>query len=839
MYQQKLKKRVISILLILLVFCSAIAVTSRITASAESYQDRTTEPYSEQTVPDAETLSVPISIFSEDKAEYKNLGAFRRTEGYEVEDGKPLTNLHYIENANYFLANPQHRDNVKADNLLGTCTTVAMQMLVGYHNYYSDRRLLPKYSTNGKQLLADDYGNIYEHPTLMYYSSDDNGGLGRSSIGTWDGVYDRIFDNANGDGLFGQLLSRVTNATKKFLEEDSGLDSWTLENGSYDEDRVIFELESGRPVVVGFDLFEGHSGHIVVAYGYANYEGELCYITHYGWRDNKVQMLVPASWLGYQATMNVKHEHTFRDAFLNQGNYRALTCTTCGYTTWDLAYIPSLFGGGSGTVADPFLIKDANQFRSIGDAFRTVYVAGQGDENRIDYAFKLVNDINISGGWTPFSYKFTGDFNGAGKSITYSMNLYQADITLSEYQGLFGFVSNGGKIHDLILKDCKIESDTKKELSNSGKDIYIGIVAGTFYESSDLVNVEVRNPVIECKISGACIGAIAGSFLYTSAKQCKVTVESGKTSSITNNTRGIIGGMAGIADSVEQFRGCQVSIVLTNDDYSEGEDMMGYVIGNDENITADECRNTYGITTDVEIVGKDKCLAAGTLITLADGTQKPVEELTGDEILLVWNMYTGQYDAAPILFIDIDSTQKYNVINLTFSNGEKVKVISEHGFWDYDLNRYVYLDKDAAQYLGHRFISQTADEFGNAATELVQLVDVNIQTEETTAYSPVTYGHLCYFVNGMLSMPGGIEGLFNIFEVDKNTMRYDEASMQEDIEQYGLFTYEEFAELVPVSREVFEAFNGQYLKVAIGKGLIDVDTLNALASRYAKFFVGL
>lgn len=102
-------------------------------------------------------------------------------------------------------------------------------------------------------------------------------------------------------------------------------------------------------------------------------------------------------------------------------------------------------------------------------------------------------------------------------------------------------------------------------------------------------------------------------------------------------------------------------------------------------------------------------------------------------------------------------------------------------------------------------------------------------------YSPVTYSHLCYYVNGMLSMPGGIEGLFNIFEVNAETMKYDEAQMQADIAQYGLFTYEEFAESFPVSEDVFEAFNGQYLKVAMGKGLIDADCLQTLIERYAEF----
>lgn len=227
----------------------------------------------------------------------------------------------------------------------------------------------------------------------------------------------------------------------------------------------------------------------------------------------------------------------------------------------------------------------------------------------------------------------------------------------------------------------------------------------------------------------------------------------------------------------------------------------------------------------------DSCLAAGSLITLADGSQKAVEDLTGSEMLLVWNMQTGTLDSAPILFIDSDPLHTYDIINLHFSDQTTVKVIYEHGFWDFNLNRYVYMDENAEQYIGHWFNKQSADGW-----ERVQLTDVTFTQEYTTAWSPVTYGHLCYYVNGMLSMPGGIGGMFNVFEVDGETMRYDAAEMQRDIDTYGLFTYEEFSESVEVPEVIFEAINGQYLKVAIGKGLIDIEALNRLAERYAEFF---
>lgn len=239
-----------------------------------------------------------------------------------------------------------------------------------------------------------------------------------------------------------------------------------------------------------------------------------------------------------------------------------------------------------------------------------------------------------------------------------------------------------------------------------------------------------------------------------------------------------------------------------------------------------------GPTNEIAAVYQEnECIAAGTLITLADGRQVPVESLTGNEELLVWNLLTGKLDTAPMVFIDSDPAAMYKVINLYFSDGTQVKVISEHAFWDLNLNRYVYLREDAAQYIGHWFNKQGA----NGWTK-VQLIDVVVQEEYTTAWSPVTYGHLCYFVNGMLSIPGGIEGLFNIFEVDPETMMYDMEQMQADIAQYGLYTYEEFAAIFPIPEEIFDAFNAQYFKVAIGKGMLTLERVGQLIERYAEFF---
>lgn len=490
----------------------------------------------------------------------------------------------------------------------------------------------------------------------------------------------------------------------------------------------------------------------------------------------------------------------------------------------------NLFGGGSGVELSPFEIYNETQFRNISAAHRPVLEQYEGIIEEINYCFRLQADITLTGDWQPFDYRFTGHFDGNGHSITYNMTLNSADLNKSRYQGLFGQIDYEGEVENLILRDCSITTDGEINVANSGA---IGILSGLMYRSSCASSVQVIAPTINCNIVGADVGGLVGSIQESTVENCSVTRDFKGTDNEDEDVgrvtsyNGWMGGMAGYGN-LSCFHGGSCNIILTKENYAEG-DHIGPVTGSSESSGS---VNTTGIT--INKVGS--CIAAGTLITLADGSQVPVEELTGDEMLLVWNLFTGEFDTAPILFIDSDPEMTYEIINLTFSDGTTVKTIYEHGFWDYDLGEYVYLDKDAAQYIGHWFNKLTTDEDGEFASVRVQLTNVAITQELTTAYSPVTYGHFCYYVNGMLSMPGGIEGLFNIFEVDEDTMTYDAQAMAENIAQYGLFTYEEFAQFCPLSEEMFLACGGQYLKVALGKGLITEERLVALVERYGSFF---
>lgn len=217
--------------------------------------------------------------------------------------------------------------------------------------------------------------------------------------------------------------------------------------------------------------------------------------------------------------------------------------------------------------------------------------------------------------------------------------------------------------------------------------------------------------------------------------------------------------------------------------------------------------------------GAAACIAAGTLITLADGTQKKVEDLLETDVLLVFDHETGKYVEANILFIERDGWDYYNVINLEFSNGTKTRLIYEHGLFDLTLNKYVYItERNYSEFLGHEF----AVLGENGAYEKITLDKAYMTYEYTGCYSLVTVYHMNYFIDGLFSMPGGIDGLFNIFEYGEN-LTYDQEKMQADIEKYGLFTYEDFKDYIP--EEIYNAFPAPYFKVAIGKGMLTFDTL--------------
>ena len=222
------------------------------------------------------------------------------------------------------------------------------------------------------------------------------------------------------------------------------------------------------------------------------------------------------------------------------------------------------------------------------------------------------------------------------------------------------------------------------------------------------------------------------------------------------------------------------------------------------------------------------CLVEGTSITLADGKTKAIEDLKMGDMLLVFNHETGRYENATLLcniHANIDADY-YDIINLYFSDGTLLRIVDEHGLFDKDLNKYVYInEKNANDFIGHNFVS-LIHQNGENSSKVVALDRVEFTHEYTRIYNPASVWHINLIANNMLTLSAG---MVNLFEYDED-MKYDEFLMSQDIEKYGLYTYDDFKEYV--SLEVFNIFPFKYYKVAVGKGMYSYEQVLGLIQLY-------
>lgn len=230
----------------------------------------------------------------------------------------------------------------------------------------------------------------------------------------------------------------------------------------------------------------------------------------------------------------------------------------------------------------------------------------------------------------------------------------------------------------------------------------------------------------------------------------------------------------------------------------------------------------------------DACLAPGTLITLADGSTKPVENIEAGDELLVWDMVRGAFDHSPVLFVEHDEESEKEVIRLDFSDDTEIEFIFEHGFFDINANRYVYLHnlEEAKTCIGHYFLKYDPDTKKHTK---VKVIKASAERRVTTTHSPCTIRHLCVYANGLLTMPGATAPFTNTFKISRKTHSYDTNDMIKCLRKYGYFTAIDFAEYLPA--DMFYAFQGEFLKVKIEKGETSIEEILALIKRYAQYLI--
>lgn len=219
------------------------------------------------------------------------------------------------------------------------------------------------------------------------------------------------------------------------------------------------------------------------------------------------------------------------------------------------------------------------------------------------------------------------------------------------------------------------------------------------------------------------------------------------------------------------------------------------------------------------------CFTPDTLITLADGSKKRVDELTFDDKILAWDFFTGSYVAKNISILVNHGSDLYKVAYTEYSDGTQLKLIAEHGVFDYDLNKYVYITpENVKEFIGHRFVKHNLD----GGYDIVTLVNGYVVEEYTEAWSITSAGASNAFASGLLTVAPP-DDFYNWIEMD-GKLHYNVEQFQNDIETYGLYTYDDFKDYV--THEQFVDWNGAYLKIAVEKGYLTFEYILELIDMY-------
>lgn len=269
--------------------------------------------------------------------------------GYVERNGErqEVNNISLIKHGEYFKANPLHSENKDDQNSAGTCTTVAMDLLFGFHNYYSDRRLIPY----GYGFLDEEGYGLLKYNPLFDHQCYNKSDLGCRHIGLTDKVHDKLMglNPFSTSGALGQTQELIVSAADKFLSQYSyknGSDKFSFGVHTFDRSSVDNQLNSGRPVMLGFSLLMTGNRHQVVAYGSATVDGDYGYIVHSGWYSDNIYDWIPADWCISFATMRSYHNHKYsriessdeKDRLIGDTIYCGVRCSECNAVILDRLY---------------------------------------------------------------------------------------------------------------------------------------------------------------------------------------------------------------------------------------------------------------------------------------------------------------------------------------------------------------------------------------------------------------------------------------------------------------------------------------------------------------------
>jgi len=205
------------------------------------------------------------------------------------------------------------------------------------------------------------------------------------------------------------------------------------------------------------------------------------------------------------------------------------------------------------------------------------------------------------------------------------------------------------------------------------------------------------------------------------------------------------------------------------------------------------------------------CLAAGTRITMADGSAKNVENIIEGDIVRTFDHEAGCISSAKVC-LAFKGKNKTQSLNLTFASGKKLSIVGTHDLLLENTRKYVRINSgNVASFVGNRFYNAESGSWD-------KLVSYANGTP-VDYYCIYSAKHLNCIAEGMLTCPDDVDFYINLYELDVK-LKADATQLAADFAKYGLCDIaRDFPEFAQYQSQM-EDLGCKYVYIAIGKGLI-------------------
>ena len=199
-----------------------------------------------------------------------------------------------------------------------------------------------------------------------------------------------------------------------------------------------------------------------------------------------------------------------------------------------------------------------------------------------------------------------------------------------------------------------------------------------------------------------------------------------------------------------------------------------------------------GATGNITISAQLTCLIEGTMIAVLDengqATTKPIEDITYNDLLIVWNHETGSIGYVhPARIEKESSTTEYQLTR--FSDGTELGTFGWHGIFSVDANQFVSVSDPDAFYPGVKVQKVEDGELVTVTVESIETVQ-----EETKLYHILSSRYYNIIANGLLTTDGNVI-TSNFYGFTEHNIMWPETRNEFMSNPDNLYTYEDFADL--------------------------------------------